>query len=126
MKYVSVRCRSVETVAFGGPERPPNRKTTMAPNTKSMGVGVSILPPHKVATHEKNLTPVGTATSSVLYINGTRKYSFIPDANMWCAQTRKPTSAIPSDDIATQRYPNSGLRTNTGSSSEMMPRPGKT
>ncbi len=29
-----------------------------------MGVGVWILPPQSVATHEKNLTPVGTATSS--------------------------------------------------------------
>src|SRR5689334_12786741 len=112
MKYVSVKCRSTETVALGGPERPPNRNTTIAPSTKSIGVGVSILPPQSVATQEKNFTPVGTATSSVLYMKGTRKYSFIPDANMWCAQTVKPTSAIPSDDMATERYPNSGLRTN--------------
>src|SRR5512142_3370019 len=98
----------------------------MAPKTKSIGVGVSILPPQIVATHEKNFTPVGTATRSVLYMNGTRKYSFMPEANMWCAQTRKPTRAIPSEDIATQRYPYNGFRTNTGSSSEITPRPGST
>src|SRR5687767_5005673 len=98
----------------------------IAPSTNSMGVGVSILPPHIVATQEKNFTPVGTATSNVLYMNGTRRYSFMPDVNMWCAQTVKPTSAIPRDDIATQRYPNNGLRTNTGSSSEITPKPGST
>jgi hypothetical protein len=35
-----------------------------------------------VATHEKNFTPVGTATSRVLYMNGTRRYSFMPEVNM--------------------------------------------
>src|SRR5512135_342770 len=103
MKYVSVRCKSVDTVALGGPVRPPSRKTTIAPSTNNIGVGISreSLPCQRVATQEKNLTPVGTETSKVLYINGTRRYSFIPDANIWCAQTRKPTRAIPSDDIAT-------------------------
>src|SRR6185436_17297746 len=81
MKYVSVRCRSSAMAAFGGPVRPPNKNTKIAPSTKSIGVGVSILPPQTVAAQEKNLTPVGTATSNVLYINGTRRYSFIPDAN---------------------------------------------
>src|SRR5512147_2697364 len=98
--------------AFGGPERPPIRNTTIAPSTKSIGVGVVILPPQMVATHEKNFTPVGTATSSVLYMNGTRRYSFMPEVNMWCAQTVKPTKAIPREDMAIQRYPNNGLRTN--------------
>src|SRR4026209_938274 len=96
--------------AFGGPVSPPSKKTKIAPRTKSIGVGVSILPPQIVATHEKNLTPVGTATSKVLYINGTRKYSFMPDVNIWCAQTVKPTSAMPSEDMAIHLYPNSGLR----------------
>src|SRR5512140_405793 len=102
-KYVSVRCRSVGTVPSGGPDSPPRRNTTIAPMTNNMAVGASIFPSHKVATHEKNLTPVGTATSNVLYMNGTCKYWFMPDANMWCAQTRKPTSAMPSEDMATQR-----------------------
>src|SRR5687767_1340645 len=112
--------------AFGGPVRPPNRNTTIAPSTKSIGVGVSILPCQRVATHEKNFTPVGTATSNVLYMNGTLKYSFMPDVNIWCAQTVKPTSAMPRDDMAIQRYPYNGLRTNTGRSSEITPRPGST
>src|SRR5512142_960741 len=125
-KYVSVRCRSVATVPLGGPERPPSRKTTMAPSTNSIGVGVEIFPFQIVAIHEKNFTPVGTATSRVLYMNGTWRYWFMPEANMWCAHTRKPTSAMPSDDIATHRYPYSGFRTNGGSSSEITPRPGST
>src|SRR3970040_1826833 len=110
--------------AFGGPVKPPIRNTMIAPSTKSIGVGVSILPRQRVATHEKNLTPVGTATRSVLYMNGTRRYSFMPEGHMWCGQTVNPTSAIPREDMATQRYPNNGLRTNTGRSSEITPRPG--
>jgi len=46
------------TVAFGGPERPPSKKAKIPPNTNNMGVGVVIFPPHNVATHEKNFTPV--------------------------------------------------------------------
>src|SRR5258706_8336427 len=81
-QYVSCRCKSSATIAFGGPVTPPSKKTTIPPSTNSMGVGVVILPPQIVATHEKNFTPVGTATNIVLYMNGTRKYSFMPEANI--------------------------------------------
>src|SRR4030042_3993510 len=104
MKYVSVRCRSVATVAFGGPRSPPRRNTTHPAGTKSMGTGKTILPRHKVPSHEKNFTPVGTATSRVLYMNGTRKYSAIPEANMWCPHTRKPNRAIPNDEMETHLH----------------------
>ncbi len=47
----------------------------MAPSTKSMGVGKVSLPPHMVPSQLKNLTPVGTATSRVEIIKGTRRAS---------------------------------------------------
>ena len=101
IKYVSVRCRSVETVAFGGPET-HEEDNDGAEDKEHRRWGFD-LAQHIVATHEKNFTPVGIATSRVLYMNGTRRYSFIPEANIWCAQTRKPTRAMPREDIATQR-----------------------
>ena len=87
---------------MGGPERPPSKNTTMPASTNNIGVSNEILPRHMVATHEKNFTPVGTATKSVLYMNGTRRYSAMPEVNMWCPHTRKPTRAMPRDDIATK------------------------
>src|SRR4030067_2490993 len=126
MKYVSVRCRSVATVAFGGPVRPPSRNTTMPARVKSMGTGKTILPRHSVPNQEKNFTPVGTATSRVLYMNGTRRHSATPDANIWCPQTRNPISAMANEEMATHLYPYKGLRANTGNSSLMIPKPGKT
>ena len=82
MNAQAIKQKAFFTVAFGGPVRPPKRNEITPPSTKSIGVGVQILPFQRVATHEKNLTPVGTATSRVLYMNGTRRYSFIPDVNM--------------------------------------------
>ena len=52
-------CKSLATVPKIGPLRPPIKKTEIAPNTKSIGVGVVIFPPHKVATHEKNAASHG-------------------------------------------------------------------
>ena len=82
---------------------PPSKKMVIEPITKSIGVGNEIFPRHNVATQLKNLTPVGTATRSVLYMNGTRRYEAIPEVNMWCAQTKKPINAIPIDESATKR-----------------------
>ena len=57
---------------FGGPLNPPNKKIEIAPRTKSDGVSNEILPCQIVATQLKNFTPVGTATSRVLYMKGRR------------------------------------------------------
>src|SRR5688572_20421853 len=82
-KYESCRCRSVGTVPSTGPVNPPSKKTFIAPNTNNIGTEKRIFPSHKVAVQEKNLMPVGTATSRVEYINGTRKNSSMPAVNMW-------------------------------------------
>ncbi len=81
------------------------RKIEMAPSTKSNGVGgfLGSLPSQMVAIQLKNFTPVGTATNIVENMNGTRSASAMPEVNIWCAQTRKPTRAMPRLDKATQR-----------------------
>ncbi len=67
---------------LGGPLRPPIRNTDRAPITKSIGVGNVSLPPHIVAIQLKNLIPVGTATSRVVNIKGTRRKLSMPEVNM--------------------------------------------
>jgi len=47
--------------------------------------------------------PVGTAMSSVVIIIGTRSQSAMPATNMWCAQTEKPSTRIPSRERAISR-----------------------
>ena len=68
-----------------------------------MGVLRWIFPSHSVASQENTLTPVGTAMRSVEIIIGTRSQSAIPATNMWCAQTEKPSTRIPSSEIAISR-----------------------
>src|SRR5206468_7854182 len=92
------------------PERPPITNIDTKPSAQSMGVEKSILPSHIVASQENTLTPVGTAISSVVIIIGTRSQGAIPETNMWCAQTEKPSTRIASSDSAISRYPKIGLR----------------
>ena len=42
--------------------------------------------------------PVGTAISIVVIIIGTRSQVHMPDTNMWCAQTVKPSTTIASSE----------------------------
>jgi len=51
-------------------------------------------PLHKVASQLKILIPVGTAISIVVNIIGTRSHGNIPETNMWCAHTVKPSTTI--------------------------------
>jgi outer membrane protein assembly factor BamB len=74
--------------------RPPIRKMEMAPSTKSIGVWKLNFPPHRVPTQLKNFIPVGTATNMVAKEKGMRKNGSMPDVNIWCAHTRKPTKAM--------------------------------
>ena len=44
--------------------------------------------------------PVGTAMIAVVIIIGTRIQSCMPETNMWCAQTVKPSTTIASSENA--------------------------
>ena len=76
-----------------------NRK----PSANSIGVVRWITPPHSVATHEKILMPVGTAISIVVIIIGMRSHGAMPETNMWCAQTVKPSTPIATVENAISR-----------------------
>ena len=45
--------------------------------------------------------------------------------NIWCAQTKKPKSAIATDENATAVYPNTRFRLNVLITSEITPMPGR-
>ena len=85
------------------PLSPPRVNIVMKPSANSIGVDNSITPRHSVASHEKILMPVGTAISIVVIIIGTRSHVHMPDTNMWCAQTVKPSTRIASSDSAIRR-----------------------
>ena len=44
---------------------------------------------------------------------------------MWCAHTPQPMKPIAMPENTTTGYPNSGLRENTGRTSDTMPMPGR-
>jgi hypothetical protein len=73
------------------------------PRAKSIGVVRWMRPRQSVAIHENTLIPVGIAMRSVVIIIGTRSQSAMPATNMWCAQTEKPSTRIPSSESAISR-----------------------
>ena len=82
------------------PDRPPITNVNRKPQANSIGVVRWITPRHSVATHEKILIPVGTAIAMVVNIIGTRSHDAMPDVNMWCAHTVKPSTPIATVEIA--------------------------
>ena len=72
----------------------------MKPRANSIGVSRCSTPRHSVASHEKILIPVGTAMIAVVTIIGTRIHAAMPETNMWCAQTVKPSTTIASSENA--------------------------
>src|SRR3954447_22391274 len=99
-KYVSDVWMSTGIAASMMPLMPPSVNIDMKPSANSIGVDNSSTPLHSVASQEKILMPVGTAISMVVIIIGTRSQVNMPETNMWCAQTVKPSTRIASSDKA--------------------------
>jgi hypothetical protein len=49
----------------------------------------------------------------------------MPLTNRWCCQTNQERSETPSRPDTASRYPQSGLRANTGSNSRTIAKPGR-
>jgi hypothetical protein len=60
-------------------------------------------PSQSVASQLKTLIPVGMAMSIVVAIIGMRSQGDIPETNMWCAQTEKPSTRIAISERAMSR-----------------------
>src|SRR3954454_25016104 len=109
--------------ASSTPESPPNRNVTRKPSENSIGVSKLNCPRHIVPIQLKNLIPVGTAMRKDR--NEKNGSSTAPVANMWCAHTVIDRAAMPTVAPTRPTYPNTGLRLNTGITSEMIPKNGK-
>src|SRR5437588_493192 len=97
------------------PDKPPITNIDTNPSAHNIGVQNRILPSHSVANQEKTLIPVGMAISSVVIIIGTRSHGAIPETNMWCAHTLKPSTRIAittSSDVVKFAHTRSGMRQN--------------
>ena len=88
------------TIASITPEIPPSTNIVRKPSANSIGVSRCSTPRHSVASQEKILMPVGTAMIAVVTIIGIRIQLCMPDTNMWCAQTVKPSTTIASSEKA--------------------------
>jgi len=91
------------------PEIPPmvNRATRPIPN--SMAVVYRIEPWAIVAIQLKIFTPVGIAMSIVVRPKNVSAIGPMPTANMWCAHTPKPSTAIRIPEYTITGYPNNGF-----------------
>src|SRR6266536_3394672 len=119
-KYVSDVAMSTGITARKMPERPPITNVARKPQANSMGVVRWITPRHIVASHENILIPVGTAIAMVVNIIGMRSHGAMPETNMWCAHTVKPSTPIATVEIAISLYPKIGLREWIAITSEMI------
>src|SRR5919109_2545913 len=117
-KYVSDVGMSIGTAPRKIPDRPPMTNIETKPRANIIGVEKLIRPSQVVASHEKTLIPVGTAISNVVTIIGTRSHEAMPETNMWCAQTEKPSTRIAISESAISRYPKIGFRDMTEMTSE--------
>ena len=88
------------TIASITPLMPPSVKVVKKPSANSIGVSRCSTPRHSVASQEKILMPVGTAMTAVVIIIGTRIHACMPDTNMWCAHTVKPSTTMASSEKA--------------------------
>src|SRR3954453_18396088 len=94
----------------------------MSPTHQSMGTANEIEPRHIVAIQLKILTPVGTAIRNDMIEK--KGSDTAPVVNMWCAQTVIEYAAMRTRLRTIARYPNSGLRAKTGTTSDTMPNAG--
>ena len=98
---------------------------TTSPMANSIAVEKRSLPPHIVIVQLMIFTPVGMAMVIVEMANTATLRGPSPEANMWWAHTPQPRKPMAMPENTMNGYPNSGLRENTGSTSETMPNDGR-
>ncbi len=73
----------------------------------------------------KTMTAKGIEIRMVLTLKGIASRGSMPLTNIWCAHTTKLRTAAAMVEETIQRYPKSGLRQKTGSTSAASPKAGK-
>ena len=77
------------------PDSPPMMNMATNAMALSMAAVYWIRPPHIVPSQLKTLMADGRAIIIVESMNVAPRAGFMPDWNMWCPQTMKPSPAIP-------------------------------
>ena len=126
MKYVSVCCRSAGGDACMIPEMPPMVNSPTSAMANNICVVKRSWPPHIVKIQLKIFTPVGIAMSIVVRPKNVSAIGPMPTANMWCAHTPKPSTAMRIPEYTITGYPNSGFLEYVGSTSDTSPNAGRT
>lgn len=89
---------SNEELASTMPVRPPTVNRKMKPRAQSIAGDHLMLPPWRVASQLKTLTPVGMAMIIVAEVKYARVSTSRPTVNIWWAHTMNPRN--PMDIIA--------------------------
>ena len=96
----------------------------IAPSAKSSGARRCSAPPHRVAIQLKNTSPKGTTSASAIAIPKIDHPSGIGAVNMFCIQASTPRTPIATNEPATARWANCGLRDSAATISEIAPKAG--
>src|SRR5215217_5931813 len=104
------------------PVIPPITNRYRKPVAKSIGVGNVRRPRNIVAIQLKILIPVGTAMMNDESAKNGRLTAAV--VNMWWAHTDIEYAPIRTVAATIERYPNNGLRENTGTTSDRIPKNG--
>src|SRR3954453_79131 len=86
---------STGVAAMKMPDKPPMMNIDTNDRAKSMGVVNRRLPPHTVPIQLKTLIALGKAIIMVDTMNVMPRAGFMPEMNMWCPHTMKPSPAMP-------------------------------
>src|SRR5262245_41993650 len=85
---------STGVAAMKMPDRPPMMNIDTKDSAFSIGTVKRIGPRHSVASQLNTFTPDGSAISIVETMKVMPIIGLMPDTNMWCPQTMKPSPMI--------------------------------
>src|SRR4029079_3195715 len=86
---------STGVAAMKMPERPPMMNIDTNEIAHSVGTSNRIEPFQRVPSQLKTLIELGRAIIIVAIMNAVPRSGFMPDMNMWWAQTMNPRPAMP-------------------------------
>src|SRR5436190_3018091 len=117
---------STGVAAIHSPDKPPTTNNATNPSANNMLDVSRMRAPWSVASQLKVLIELGSAIAKVESMNAVPAAGLMPDTNMWCPHTTKPSTQIALIESTIGLYPNTGLRPCTARTSDTMPIAGNT
>src|SRR3990172_3083818 len=107
------------------PESTPMMNIDTNDSANSIGVVNWIFAPQIVPNQLNVLIALGRAINIVATMNVMPSTGLMPETNMWCPHTMKPSPAMPAIEYTIGLYPNNGLRAKVLIMSDTMPMAGR-